>query len=160
MIKKVKYSYFNERKEVTGLVINKHLNVPREFYYNTRAMIYNGYNNLYQEALKYIEKFPHKSLYKLNHLTEEKVISRYKSVIEGRVRYIGFILGKDNYKYLKLAKDYNNMVQREVFDIRKNTDPFEWLEKHIYVIEVFNYTECAQGTVVYLGKGVFYNCGP
>lgn len=41
--KKTRLQFYNSRQEVTGLVVNKKLSVPKEFYKNTRAMAHKLY---------------------------------------------------------------------------------------------------------------------
>lgn len=43
--KKTRLQFNTSRQEVTGLIVNKKLNVPKEYYKNTRAMAYNFYKN-------------------------------------------------------------------------------------------------------------------
>lgn len=43
--KKTRLQFNNSRQEVTGLVVNKKLNVPKEYYKNTRAMANSLYKN-------------------------------------------------------------------------------------------------------------------
>lgn len=43
--KKTRLQFSSSRQEVTGLIVNKKINVPREYYKNTRAMAYSLYKN-------------------------------------------------------------------------------------------------------------------
>ncbi|HEY0222382.1 MAG TPA: retron Ec67 family RNA-directed DNA polymerase/endonuclease [Lactovum miscens] len=43
--KKTRLQYSSSRQEVTGLIVNKKINVPREYYKNTRAMANSLYKN-------------------------------------------------------------------------------------------------------------------
>ena len=43
--KKTRLQFNSSRQEVTGLVVNKKISVPREYYKNTRAMAHNLYKN-------------------------------------------------------------------------------------------------------------------
>ncbi|EME8123182.1 hypothetical protein A5816_000785 [Enterococcus sp. 3G1_DIV0629] len=43
--KKTRIQFSNSRQEVTGLVVNKKISVPKEYYKKTRAMAYNLYKN-------------------------------------------------------------------------------------------------------------------
>ncbi|MDT2386950.1 retron Ec67 family RNA-directed DNA polymerase/endonuclease [Enterococcus avium] len=43
--KKTRLQFSSSRQEVTGLIVNKKINVPREYYRNTRAMAYSLYKN-------------------------------------------------------------------------------------------------------------------
>ena len=45
--KKTRLLFSNSRKEVTGLVVNKKISVPKEYYKNTRAMAHSLYKNGY-----------------------------------------------------------------------------------------------------------------
>ncbi|WP_414031983.1 retron Ec67 family RNA-directed DNA polymerase/endonuclease [Carnobacterium maltaromaticum] len=42
---KTRLQFSSSRQEVTGLIVNKKINVPREYYKNTRAMAYSLYKN-------------------------------------------------------------------------------------------------------------------
>ena len=43
--KKTRLLFNDSRQEVTGVIVNKKLNAPREYYKKTRAMAYNFYKN-------------------------------------------------------------------------------------------------------------------
>ena len=43
--KKTRLLFKDSRQEVTGVIVNKKLNAPREYYKKTRAMAYNFYKN-------------------------------------------------------------------------------------------------------------------
>lgn len=45
--KKIRLLFSNSRQEVTGLVVNKKISVPKEYYKNTRAMAHSLYKNGY-----------------------------------------------------------------------------------------------------------------
>lgn len=91
--KKTRLTYSHKRQTVTGVVVNKKLSVPREYYKQTRAMAFNFYKN----RIAYLDE-------------SNKTLNQ----IEGRFSYINSfdklnnILELDKNNKKKNLKDLNN----------------------------------------------------
>lgn len=87
----------SEKQEVTGLVVNKKVNVPKKFIRETRALIHDwGKSGLLQAEKTYLSK---------KDITLETPNGTYfKNVIFGRLSFIRQIKGRDDSTYLSLIK--------------------------------------------------------
>lgn len=126
--KKTRLSNNMQRQEVTGLVVNKKINVKREYIKNTRAMAF----KLYKDGVFEIDKKPGT----LNQLTGRFAfifqIEQYnsyllykKSLIHNNLDSQKYLLGRNSSKkseskyYLKHIF-YNHDLQKELFNNTRN----------------------------------------
>ncbi|WP_145408422.1 reverse transcriptase domain-containing protein [Paenibacillus xylanexedens] len=139
----------NQKLAVTGLTVNKIVNVNRGYVRKTRSI------------LRCIEKY---SLEKAQEIYVEKFAKNHKgvkiiNVVQGMITHIGHIKGKQDQVYEKLARRYNRIRGEEVLKIG---DTF--LSQNICVIEVGyyddeqNFMPEVQGTGFFLrGVGLITN---
>ncbi len=97
---KVRIQFFNERQIVTGLKVNRKVNVDRRYVRTTRAMLHALELNPQIAQIKYLAKNP-QSTKKLHH------------VVAGRVNFIGMVKGIDSTVYQTIARKYNALNFRE-----------------------------------------------
>jgi RNA-directed DNA polymerase len=138
----------SDRQEVTGLVVNRFVNVPRKYIRNLWSVLH-AWRKFGLEAVeaKYRERFDYRSRDKAD----------FESVMLGRIQYVGSIRGFDDEIYRKLRRNYNQLSTKPI-----PTHESTWehaLENGIWVIE-YLYDEpgkaeptCFQGTAFFL-KGV------
>ncbi|MDU1053820.1 retron Ec67 family RNA-directed DNA polymerase/endonuclease [Clostridium baratii] len=90
--KKTRLQYNTSRQEVTGLVVNKKINVKKSYYKNTRAMAY--------------------TLYRKGNFTINGVSSENINKLEGRFSFINQ-LDKYNNLLSEKKRDFHNLNSRE-----------------------------------------------
>lgn len=149
--------YFQSQM-VTGLIVNKFPNVPRDFIRRTRSMINAlrryGAVNAEAEYLRIEEK-------KSNTLKPRQEIrakdgdgSHFISVLGGRINYIQMIRGKSDHIYRKLAYDFSVAIGKENKKLLKS--PEEILGDSVFIVE--NLNDYSQGTAFLLdGIGLVTN---
>lgn len=97
---KVRYAYRNNRQEVTGLIVNSKVNVPRKLIRQVRAMLHAwakfGLSNASKE---HFEKYNYK--YKN---PESNEVS-FKKELSGKLNYIGYIKGYSDRIYQNLYSE-------------------------------------------------------
>ena len=137
---KTKFSEKMKRQEVTGIVINEKINIKRIYIRNLRAMLHNcrkcGIKN---EARKY---------YNNSMLSIEKLVYKYRKVLEGKLNFLRMVRGKYDKIYLKYAKEYNDIIGEEIFNIDEIKEIREYIEERTGVIQTSNGS--SQGTVQFL----------
>ncbi|WAC28567.1 reverse transcriptase domain-containing protein [Ancylobacter sp. SL191] len=123
-----------DRKLVTGLIVNKFVNIERKYIRNVRSSIFRveklgiDYANAeFQQRYK-----THKNIH---------------SVIRGRLEWISQIRGKNYEPYRRLAKRYNNLFPDK---LEIEPTPVEIAENAVWVIEYFGENDCNQGTAFFL----------
>lgn len=93
---KTRIQFFTERQIVTGLKVNRKVNVDRRYIRTTRAMIHSLFIDVEAANQKY---------QKLNGSES----SQLQNVVLGRLNYISMVKGKDSSVYQGLAKKYNSL---------------------------------------------------
>lgn len=103
--RKTRISFINQRHEVTGLVVNKKVNVKREYIKRLRTEIHNwerdGYVIASYKFLKHYEK---------THLGKLKSM---ENVIEGKLSFIKMVKGENDTTFMKLYNRFMLLMQRD-----------------------------------------------
>jgi RNA-directed DNA polymerase len=94
--RKVRFQTFSEAQVVTGLKVNKKVNVDRRYVRTTRAMIFSLSRNIEDANETFRTKHPDGA-------------SRMEFMVAGRVNFIGMVKGIDSTVYQSLAKNFNNL---------------------------------------------------
>jgi RNA-directed DNA polymerase len=94
--KKVRLQSSKERQTVTGLKVNKKVNIDRRYIRTTRAMIYSLSKGIEAANDLFKLKFPDGA-------------SRMEFMVAGRINFIGMVKGMDSSVYQSLAKSFNNL---------------------------------------------------
>lgn len=118
--KKVRFRNYNSRQEVTGIIVNKKANVSKEYIKQLRLLIY-----------KYKNEGPTKTAKNyctLNNIKPKKNCSdeeydRYiKSVILGKISFLGQVVGRSSDKYLKYLKSFDHKKWSDIRYLSKVFD--------------------------------------
>lgn len=151
---KVRLKGQHQRQEVTGLVVNDHVNIKREFIQQTKSMLYAWEKHgLIPATSHYMEKYKKKDLAgryrKTNHLY-------FTEMIRGRVNFVRMVKGANNSIYKTLAYRYFKLIGRPNEELLKND-----LVKAIdctFIIENHDENEMNCGTAFLLeGYGLITN---
>jgi len=96
---KTRYATKQNRQEVTGLIVNKKVNINRKYLRQVRAMI-NAWetHGIQKAALEHFQKYNFK-----NRVSSDPEFF-YKNTLIGRVGFIGYIKGIDNPTYISLFR--------------------------------------------------------
>lgn len=130
---KTNYSWNNERKEVTGLIVNEKVNVKKVFIKQLRALLNRCENEgLYRTALYYFKK---EKDYNCISNKRENLILEIRKVIEGRLNFIAMVRGKEDFVYQKYLQQYLDVLHIEGIyspNIKKKIVEFEDYEDYDY----------------------------
>jgi RNA-directed DNA polymerase len=90
-----------QRQEVTGLTVNKKINVKRNYIRTIRAMLHSWKNDGYKNASQiFFEKS------KINKYPHKEFIPIFENSLRGMIEYVGMVRGKDDKIYLKYRNEY------------------------------------------------------
>ncbi|MBC1257051.1 reverse transcriptase domain-containing protein, partial [Trichormus variabilis] len=105
---KVRLAYRTQRQEVTGLVVNKGVNVNRKYIRNLYGTLHAWEKYGLEEANKiYISKYAKKTLLP----SDEK--PSFLDSLRGKIEFIGSVRGKDDPLYRKLLKIFHELKEKE-----------------------------------------------
>lgn len=103
--KKVRLAYKTQRQKVTGLIVNKNVNVSRKYIRNIKG------------ALHALEKYgleaasqTYFAKYAKQRTLPDQELPRFLDSIRGKIEFVGSVKGKDNYLYQKLLKKFNELI--------------------------------------------------
>lgn len=129
---KVRLQRSNMRQEVTGLVVNEFVNVPRELVRQVRAMLHAwrkfGLEKAHDHHVrKYYGPESGEESSEQTTDTDEKSddgsdVPRFEDVLEGRIEYIGMVRGKDNSIFQKYKKQYDELAERDLSQPTENRE--------------------------------------
>jgi len=155
---KTRLQHRSQRQMVTGLVVNKFPNVPRDFIRLTSSMInaLKRYGPELAEA-KYLEilKGEKQTMPARQHQrVQDRAGDFFIKVVKGRLNYIQMIRGRSDNVYRRLAYDFTVAIGKENREFRKS--PEEILGNSIFVVK--NLSDDSQGTAFLLdGVGLVTN---
>lgn len=109
------------RQEVTGLIVNKFLNVKRQYVKEIRAILHHcRVDGIYQTALQFIAKGFCKNPKIIAKANDEaccdQIVFWFKNVLKGKICFIRQVKGATSFTFLKFAKDLNDLFRESVFD--------------------------------------------
>lgn len=143
----------HRRQEVTGLVVNRIVNIRRSYVKKIRAILFHCQNDgIYQTAKVYIEKGNcnnSKIIEMLKNETEENqeiIVEWFKAVLKGKIGYIKQVRGEKNLIYLKYAKILNNVFEEEIFHISEDFELLKKVEKSVFILEAETNSNYIQGS--------------
>ena len=155
---KTRLQHRSQRQMVTGLVVNKFPNVPRDFIRLTSSMInaWKRYGLELAEA-KYLEilKGSKQTIPARQHQrVKDRAGDFFIKVVKGRLNYIQMVRGRSDNIYRKLAFDFTVALGKTNQEFRKS--PEEILGNSIFIVN--NLTDYSQGTAFLLdGVGLVTN---
>jgi retron-type reverse transcriptase len=118
-----------DRQEVTGLIVNKRLNVKRRSVREARAMLHAWRRHGFAAAQQcFAQKYNGQS-------------SNFENVLRGKITFIGQIRGRPDSVFRKLANQFNQLTTGS--KIRTQLTPSELVDRAVWVIES---DETTQGT--------------
>jgi RNA-directed DNA polymerase len=141
---KVRLQRSTERQEVTGLVVNEFVNVPRELVRQVRAMLHAwrkfGLANAHDHHVRKYYGSEETTDNSVSSDVEDEgksessqddstAIPRFENVVRGRIEYIGMVRGKDNSIYKKYRSQYDELAQRDLSESSQLSDSHDYREK-------------------------------
>lgn len=109
--KKTNYSWNNERKEVTGLIVNEKVNIKKIFLKQLRALLNRcEKEGLYRTALYYFKK---ENNYDCTGNKRDNLILELRKVIDGKLNFIAMVRGNEDLVYQKYLSQYLDILHRE-----------------------------------------------
>lgn len=144
---KTRCQFFFNRQMVTGLTVNKKVNIPRKKYKHIRAIMHYTYNHG-EDAGAIKNNFIKKDG---NPDTE-----RFMNCLKGNIEYLKMVLSVDDLRYRRIATQFNELNGEAVFSI---PDSFETkMKKYIFVIEEVRNKTTYQGTAFLVKNVGFVTC--
>ena len=131
----------NERQEVTGLIVNRTVNVRREYIKEIRAILYNYKTKGVDDAItSYIKKYK-----KSMDITEvqkklcdgkerQKIIDWFDAILKGKINFVKDVRGEDNLLYIKYAKQLNEVSKKNLFKLDKYDEFMQKIEKSVFIL--------------------------
>ncbi|MGL1931533.1 MAG: reverse transcriptase domain-containing protein [Desulfotalea sp.] len=153
---KVRIKKYSQSQEVTGLVVNKKVNVRREFIRKTKSMIYawKKFGLLAAES-EYLKKYNQRKILPRQQIKIAKGEGQlFSQIVRGRVNYIKMIKGANDRVYKRIAYDMSCALGDP--DESYLRSPEDELVRSIFVID--NDLTSSQGTAFLLeGIGLVTN---
>lgn len=115
---KVRLQTSSERQVVTGLKVNKKVNLDRRYIRTTRAMLFSLSLDIEEANRIFKEKHPDGAC-------------RMELMVAGRVNFIGMVKGIDSSVYQSLAQKFNNLPLEYKLPIKPSTKKSE-LENRLH----------------------------
>jgi RNA-directed DNA polymerase len=119
--RKVRFSDRGRRQEVTGLVVNKRLNVRRRYIREVRAMLHAW------------EKFGFAAAQSAHNRARTNGTANFESVVRGKIEFIGHIRGRPDAIFNALSQRFNKLATCP--KIRVILSPDEIVAQAVWVIE-------------------------
>lgn len=152
---KIRLQTSKEHQEVTGITVNKKLNVKRKYIRQIRAMLHSveqNINNLDIPISKFNAKYPFRN----KQYSEE--IDMFK-VLKGMITHVGHVKGNNDSVFIKLATRFNNLV--ETIPISSVTtikilSPNKLYEDNVFIIESkkdITYYDEEENEIISIGYG-------
>ncbi len=99
--KKFRLLSSKSRQTVTGIIVNKKINVDRNYIRNIRAVLHHIKNEGIEEAAK-----KHYKVSLVDQFVQKKMLFK----VMGQIDFVGQVRGKEDWIYLKLIDDFNSVV--------------------------------------------------
>ena len=140
---KTRLSSINNRQEVTGLIVNKKVNVKKVYVKELRALLNNTKKyGFYLQGVKYFQK--RNILYPNRYM----IVKNFQNVLKGKIEFIKMVKGKEDKVYIKYASMFNDLLDKEIFDVDYGLPVKDFAEKRIFPVS--SYDELSQGTSFYV----------
>ncbi len=142
---------YHKRQEVTGLVVNKIVNVKRSYIKEIRAILdHCKKTSIYEAAKEYIHKGKCKNqaieqlIENETEENQERVRRWFIEVLKGRLEYIKHVKGSGHLVFIKYAKELNELCGEKVFKIEGEIELLEKVEKSVFILQAI--TDDGQGS--------------
>jgi RNA-directed DNA polymerase len=156
---KVRMQHFYDRQEVTGIVINKKLNIRRSYIRNLRAILHNWRKNgLLQTVESYFSDYSFKEK-----PDTAKAIKHFIEAVKGKIEHLGHIRGEKDPIYFSFLKQINDLVPDLLSEDKRRIlgehfDLVNSVLEKLLVIEAENDETANQGTGFYLENYGLVTC--
>lgn len=138
---KTRLSTYYNHQEVTGITINKKLNVNKHFIYKLRTMIHSWYKF---GLINTYKRFCEKKDIEFN----ENDIDKYRRVVLGMLSYLKMVKGYDDQQYVRLAKTVNKLL--ECTTVSYKSDYYTIKNESVY--QIYNKMTSSLGTCFRIKK--------
>lgn len=98
--RKLRLRSFSQKQTVTGLIVNKKVNVERKFLKKTRAMLYDVTTNGIDAATR--------KHFNLKGIPDDKHRQFFISRLEGYINFIGQVRGENDFLYLRFKEKHDD----------------------------------------------------
>lgn len=100
--KKFRVQSANAQQTVTGLVVNRKVNINRKYIRKIRAVLFDWcVNGLSNATMRY---------YKLSNYPDKAIKYRFLQSVNGRIQFVGYVRGKNDRIYKNLNNQYNYLL--------------------------------------------------
>ncbi|MBC8031254.1 MAG: trypsin-like peptidase domain-containing protein [Pyrinomonadaceae bacterium] len=128
-LSKIRLANRSQRQEVTGLVVNEKVNVPRLFVREIRAMLH----NLHKKGVEKCQQ-DYETNY-ARHRRPSSPVPPFLWVLRGKVSYVGMIRGENDELYRKLLKRLDELAPGLV-KVPVIKDELDSIFEHLWAIQV------------------------
>ena len=133
------------RQTVTGLVVNKKVNIQKSKYRHFRAIMHSVEKNGLKETAERNEFF---------NKDGEGDIETFKRYLRGTIEYYKMVLSPSSNKYQRFAHQYNTFVEKDKLKVPPSFDDLQ--NTAVYMIEDHGFIN--QGTAFYVQGVGFVTC--
>lgn len=110
----------NYRQEVTGLLVNKKVNVTKRYVKQIRMWLYLWETYGYEKAQKL---FIHDYLHDKGHV--KPVTAHIENVLSGKLDYLKMVVGDDCHTYTLLRERYDKLLEVKVVETKQKQSPIK-----------------------------------
>ena len=150
-VNKTRLQNYTTRQEVTGLVVNKKINIQRKYIKKIRAVLHDWEMNGIDNAVK---KYNMHDKDKLSILNPERKARKFKQVIRGKIEFIGNVRGKNDFIYAKFFNQYNRLIKKSAKHIPENE--IEQINEYLWML--YSEETFIQGTAFSIEDGRVITC--
>ena len=158
--KKTRLNSRSQRQDVTGIVVNEGLNVPRQMIRQTRSMLYAWKTH----GLAAAENEYH-AKYCTKHRASSK-LTKFDQVIRGRLNFIRSVRGDRDVIFVGLAKSFNRLASKNGIASVSFVEPMSTVTKFENAVVVVEYAYdgddgtpvCGQGTAFFINDIGWVTC--
>jgi hypothetical protein len=129
-VSKIRLSNSSQRQEVTGVVVNEKVNIPRKFVREVRAML----NNLGKFGIEECQRIYEIKYFNRRHRAPGSNVPVFLWVLRGKIDYIGMIRGKEDHIYRGFLKQLAEWLPSVKVPTVK--DEIDKLFDHLWVLNV------------------------
>ena len=131
---KVRVRTPRQRQEVTGVIVNRRINVPREFIREIRAILSDckrrGWENAAQRFAMKTRIMPGKTL----------TPDRFKHIVRGKIEYIGAVRGRTDMIYLRYLAEFARLApefaSEKTLSWLREQDKYQSVLDKLVIVEV------------------------
>lgn len=133
------------RQTVTGLVVNKKVNIQKSKYRHFRAIMHSVEKNGLKETAERNEFF---------NKDGKCDIETFKRYLRGTIEYYKMVLSPSSDKYQRFAQQYNTYVEKDTLKVPPSFDDLQ--NTAVYIIE--DHANMNQGTAFFVNNIGFVTC--